>query len=128
MRYTCRKCKQEKDESEFFRHPATKTGYRLNACKRCSAKHLVDARRKKKKHLVKYKGGACQICGYDRCLDALDFHHCLGEKEQGLSRAVRGKLQAAKAEADKCVLLCNRCHKEVHAGMTDLEVAPPAGL
>jgi hypothetical protein len=25
--------------------------------------------------MVDYKGGACVLCGYSRCLRALDFHH-----------------------------------------------------
>jgi len=24
---------------------------------------------------VEYKGGKCEVCGYDRCADALEFHH-----------------------------------------------------
>jgi hypothetical protein len=24
---------------------------------------------------INYKGGRCQICGYDRCTEALEFHH-----------------------------------------------------
>lgn len=28
-----------------------------------------------KKKLVDLKGGVCQICGYSKCLVALDFHH-----------------------------------------------------
>jgi len=24
---------------------------------------------------LQYKGGRCQRCGYDRCMDALEFHH-----------------------------------------------------
>jgi len=36
----------------------------------------VHARRKKIWRMsVEYKGGRCEICGYDRCIEALDFHH-----------------------------------------------------
>ena len=28
-----------------------------------------------KKQAVKILGGKCCICGYDRCIDALEFHH-----------------------------------------------------
>lgn len=24
---------------------------------------------------IAYKGGKCQICGYDKCVGALEFHH-----------------------------------------------------
>jgi len=36
----------------------------------------VYARRKKIRQMaVKYKGGQCEICGYFKCIDALEFHH-----------------------------------------------------
>jgi len=36
----------------------------------------VYARRKKVRAMaVEYKGGKCENCGYNRCLDALEFHH-----------------------------------------------------
>jgi len=36
----------------------------------------VQKRRKKiRKLAIDYKGGRCQICGYDRCIEALEFHH-----------------------------------------------------
>ena len=28
-----------------------------------------------KKQAVKLLGGKCCVCGYDRCIDALEFHH-----------------------------------------------------
>lgn len=32
-------------------------------------------REKLKKDAIEYKGGKCQICGYDKCDSALEFHH-----------------------------------------------------
>ncbi len=33
-----------------------------------------------------YKGGKCQVCGYRRCREALEFHHLsLSEKDFGIS-------------------------------------------
>ena len=32
-------------------------------------------RKEVKRKLIEYKGGKCQICGYNRCQDAFDFHH-----------------------------------------------------
>jgi hypothetical protein len=31
--------------------------------------------RKTKEKLIEYKGGKCQICGYNKCTSALEFHH-----------------------------------------------------
>jgi hypothetical protein len=41
--------------------------------------YLIAAVQKKRKKLrqmaIEYKGGRCQICGYDRCLEVMEFHH-----------------------------------------------------
>jgi 5-methylcytosine-specific restriction endonuclease McrA len=72
-----------------------------------------------KRILVAEAGGACQLCGYDRCIAALEFHHRdPREKSFALSqRGVARSLEKARAEAAKCVLLCANCHSEVEAGI-----------
>lgn len=61
-------------------------------------------------------GGKCSYCGYDKCLDALQFHHLdPTEKEFHLGQGRGKKLETIKAELDKCVLLCSNCHIEEHA-------------
>ena len=36
----------------------------------------VHKRRKKiRKMAIEYKGGSCECCGYNRCIEALEFHH-----------------------------------------------------
>jgi hypothetical protein len=70
--------------------------------------------------LVEEAGGRCGLCGYDRCVGALAFHHLdpetktFGLAEGGLARS----LAQARAEAAKCILLCANCHAEVGAGLT----------
>ena len=89
-------------------------------CYRCKNRYYVNKRRKDlKKHLVEYKGGKCEKCGYDKCVDALDFHHLdptvkeLGLSQRGLTRA----LAKLKEEADKCILVCANCHREIHSNI-----------
>jgi len=68
---------------------------------------------------IEYKGNKCQICGYDRCAEAMEFHHLdSSEKDFGVSHKgyTRGWLKV-KEEIDKCVMLCANCHREVHAGL-----------
>lgn len=91
-------------------------GYR---CLKCRAEAVADRRRKVKRILVEEAGGACQICGYDRCIAALEFHHLVpSEKRFSVShRGVARSLEKARAEAKKCVLLCGNCHAEVEAGL-----------
>jgi hypothetical protein len=38
-------------------------------------KAMQSRREKVRLMTVSYKGGRCQICGYDRCIEALEFHH-----------------------------------------------------
>ncbi|MGH2822226.1 MAG: helix-turn-helix domain-containing protein [Thermoleophilaceae bacterium] len=88
-------------------------------CLRCRSEAVARRRRRLKEILVAEAGGACCICGYDRHIGALQFHHRADEvKEFGLSdRGLTRSLEAVRAEASKCVLLCANCHSEVEAGI-----------
>ena len=44
-------------------------------CKRCRLERVSRRRRKVKQILVAEAGGCCALCGYDRCVAALHFHH-----------------------------------------------------
>jgi hypothetical protein len=68
---------------------------------------------------VGYKGGRCSVCGYDRCINALEFHHLDPEvKDFGISdRGYTRSWNKIKRELEQCILLCSNCHKEVHAGL-----------
>lgn len=79
-----------------------------------------------KKLLVAAFGGGCCICAYDRCVEALDFHHLDPSiKDLGLSSwATAASFDKLSREAAKCVLLCVRCHRELHAGITTLPAEP----
>lgn len=62
-------------------------------------------------------GGKCSICNYNKCLDALSFHHTKPlEKNKDVSTLFRLKgIAAAIEEAKKCLLVCANCHAEIHA-------------
>src|SRR4051794_19716719 len=44
-------------------------------CMKCRKERVSEWRRRVKRRLVTEAGGACLICGYDKCLAALEFHH-----------------------------------------------------
>ena len=76
---------------------------------------VVSWRRRVKRLLIEYKGGRCIQCGYDKdCPPSYAFHH---RDPNQKDLAISGKswsYERLKAEADKCDLLCVRCHTELH--------------
>lgn len=91
-------------------------------CRKCRQDAVAERRRKVKRILVGENGGACRVCGYNRSVAALQFHHLdpdtkrfgLGQKGHTVS------IEIAREEAAKCVLLCANCHVEVELGITQL--------
>ena len=83
--------------------------------------YLIAAVHKRRKKIrlmaLEYKGGKCQKCGYDRCSDALEFHHNnLSDKDFSISsKGYTRSWNRVREELDKCTLLCANCHREVHA-------------
>jgi len=90
-------------------------------------KKAVARRRKKLKEMaVEYKGGKCIFCGYNKCIDALEFHH-LDSKKKDFGLSARGLTRSWKRiqkELDKCILVCANCHRELHAGI----LQPPSAM
>jgi excisionase family DNA binding protein len=88
-------------------------------CCRCRSEAVSRRRRRLKEVLVREAVGCCELCGYDRWIGALQFHHRDGEeKEFGLAeRGLTRSLEVVRREATKCVLLCANCHSEVEAGI-----------
>jgi hypothetical protein len=67
----------------------------------------------------------CAVCGYDRCIVNLGFHH-VDPKTKAFQMSMRTgrSLAAFREEAKKCVLVCANCHGEIEAGLIQ---SPPAG-
>lgn len=76
---------------------------------------------KTKAKAVVYKGGKCQVCGYNRCMRALTFHHINPEEKSfGISGGTKS-FEKLKSELDKCILVCQNCHAEIHEGLINAE-------
>ncbi|MBP7057990.1 hypothetical protein KBB06_01465 [Candidatus Gracilibacteria bacterium] len=89
------------------------------------AEYLKAAVAKRRKNIrqqaISYKGGKCHLCGYNRCIEALEFHHFDTNKEFGISqKGYTRSWETVKKELDKCILLCANCHREVESGVTQL--------
>lgn len=71
--------------------------------------------RYKKEKAVEYKGGKCELCGYDRCIAAMDFHHINPEdKLYEVKTLLNRRWDLIVEEIKKCMLLCSNCHRELH--------------
>lgn len=93
-------------------------------CVQCRVESVARHRRQLKDQLVREAGGRCAVCGYNRHSRALGFHHLDPQtKKSALSqRGVTLSLEAMRAEASKCVLLCANCHAEVESGFVALPI------
>jgi hypothetical protein len=64
---------------------------------------------------VKRKGGKCQRCGYDKCIQSLVFHHRdPNQKSFGITEKLDTNYEELIKEVKKCDLLCGNCHGEKH--------------
>ena len=80
--------------------------------------YINDRRRFYKSNLIKYSGGKCVKCDYDVCNDALDFHH-IDQNDKLFtigSTSIITKDELIN-EVNKTLLICCRCHRELHAGL-----------
>ncbi len=81
----------------------------------CSSCRTHKQRHDKKLKAIEYKGGKCQTCGYNKCKNALVFHHRdPKEKEFNLSWFWSNSWESLQEELNKCDLLCSNCHQEFH--------------
>lgn len=60
----------------------------------------------------------CSKCGYNRCAQALEWHHDNDDKNFTPADKVRDgnvkSFTAYQEEIKKCILLCANCHREAH--------------
>ncbi len=71
-------------------------------------------RRELKQKALDYLGGKCSLCGYNKCVQALDFHHLDPLQKDFTISSKKTKFDKLKSELDKCILVCANCHREIH--------------
>ena len=83
---------------------------------KCKSDYVKDSQRRKKQFAVDMFGGKCQMCGYNKCINALEFHHVeKNHKEEKPSYIImRWSWKRALEELKKCILICSNCHREIH--------------
>ena len=99
-------------------------------CKNCrlpartNSEQVARCRKKRKLRAIEIKGGKCIVCGYNKCLRNMEFHHLNpDEKEISLSskNMASKNWDAVLEEVKKCVLVCSNCHGEIEDGMILVE-------
>jgi hypothetical protein len=89
-------------------------------CWSCTVSHRRFALRERARNLL---GGKCEICGYNKCSQALVFHHKNPEEKKfEISSGWSRKWETIKEEVLKCKLLCCRCHTELHYELNQAQI------
>lgn len=88
-----------------------------------SSQATSNYRKRRKLNLIKVCGNKCNICGYEKNISALEFHHIdPSKKEYGIaSQGTCHDIKKDLEEVKKCILVCANCHREIHDGNYTLE-------
>lgn len=83
--------------------------------------YINSYNKRRKLVMLKGFGGKCQICGYNKCNSALEFHHLNPDKKDiTLSRSIYS-WEKTKDELKKCICVCANCHREIHEGLIEVD-------
>ena len=84
---------------------------------------VMRSQRRKKIFAIESFGGKCELCGYNKCINALEFHHLNKEEKQYDPSYIimRWSWKRAYSELKKCILVCSNCHKEIHYNIREIK-------
>lgn len=107
----CPQCKKNKKIGDFYGKK-----YKAGWCKECFIRLRKQRIKDRKRSVINLMGGGCSICGYDKCLSAIEIHHldpCKKEYSWNEMHSLRWK--TILTEIKKCILVCSNCHREIHS-------------
>ena len=112
----CSICGLEKPLVDFGFRDKEKGLYRAE-CRQCHS-DAVKARYYRNKQILNQtkEGKQCEKCGYNKCIEALDYHHEDPDlKTDTVTRlSTHSNISTALKEIEKCCILCANCHREFH--------------
>lgn len=131
----CGRCQSVKELSKYHTVNGEPRPYCAD-CTKAAGREQIKRRYHKTKNGIKQKrfkfrnylsqlvGGSCQLCGFDKFVTALEYHHVV-KKDFDVSDQVlsvittTGETRFAHAkklseEISKCVLICANCHCAIH--------------
>jgi hypothetical protein len=121
---TCTKCKEIKENLEFYNNISKKDGL-SNWCKKCKSNGEKESLEQSKIWYNNWKQEqGCLKCKENRSY-VLDLHHIdssrEGDKYKLLSRIISSGTYSFESrkkrilkEAEECIILCSNCHREFH--------------
>ena len=97
--------------------------------KQKSLNRQLKNRFKRKYYYKMLLGGKCFNCGYNKCMDALQFHHInpatkkfmISEVIWHPNKTGNASEKEIEAEIKKCKLVCANCHYEIHSKNISME-------
>lgn len=114
--YNCKKCNETNPDNFYIK----KNGNPQSYCKFCFNNIIISSQKDKKTYAIKLKGGKCICCGYNKCITALEFHHLDPSKKDSSIRFTCSSKERIKKELSFCILVCANCHREIHAGIIQI--------
>ena len=116
--------KKSPEEARTVKAQTSRASYRKKYTQ--YGKGPQSIRRERRKQFFINLIGGCQICGYNKCLEAIQFHH-LRDKKFSINGLCFGfALSVVLEELAKCVVLCSRCHTETHMCLIDQTIIKSA--
>ncbi len=110
----------DRNGQPYRRHLCGQDG---NSCYHGHKKDLPNSKRANQKRLKEYKEKcSCKVCGYSKETNdrfstwALEFHHHRKNKKHNVGNMIRDgySWKNILKEIKKCVVICCRCHIELH--------------
>jgi hypothetical protein len=131
----CGRCQCAKELKEFQSIKGSPRSYCIQ-CTRSAGRDSIKRRYHKTKNGIKIKrvkyrnylsemcGGACSICGYNKFVTALEFHHVQKPDFRIMDKVIYliatkgetryGYAKSMSDELAKCVMICANCHSAIH--------------
>jgi predicted Zn-ribbon and HTH transcriptional regulator len=122
-----RREKNPEHVQEIARKSGRKHGKERWQRRRLNEQHKIYQKEYNLKHYAMRKArfdqlkvAGCSLCGYNVHPSALDFHHRYPEeKTWKVNQFMNRGFEEAKAETEKCILLCANCHRLMHIVLDD---------
>lgn len=89
-----------------------------------NSESVMRTQKRKKIKAVEHFGGKCVICGYNKCVASLHFHHIdESTKNETPSYVIMHRSwERAIKELEKCILVCSNCHGEIHEKVMNVDL------